>query len=49
MCWHGDEEDEDSSEVKCCLFDLCVPGIVAVMSSDLLHSLLLSWSTDLSS
>lgn len=18
MCWHGDEEDEDSSEVKCC-------------------------------
>lgn len=18
MCWHGDEEDEDSAEVKCC-------------------------------
>lgn len=35
MCWHGDEEDGDSSEVKC-LFDLCVPVIVAVISSDLM-------------
>lgn len=41
MCWHGDEEDEDSSEVKR-LFDLCVPVIVAVISSDLTLSLLLS-------
>lgn len=41
MCWHGDEEDEDGSEVKC-LIDLCVPVIVAVISSDLTLSLLMS-------
>lgn len=42
MCWHGDEEDEDSSEVKC-LFDLCVPEMVAVISSDWRSLLLSSW------
>lgn len=40
MCWHGDEEDEDSSEVTCCcLVDLCVAVIVAVISRNLTLSL----------
>lgn len=41
MCWHGDEMDEDSSEVKFCWFDLLFTRAVTVILPSLMSSVLL--------
>lgn len=41
MCWHGDEVDEDSSEVKFCWFNLLFTRTVTVILRGLMSSVLL--------
>lgn len=41
MCWHGDEVDEDSSEVKFCWLDLLFTRTLTVILCGLMSSVLL--------